>query len=57
MDLLIPLLIAIVVGLLPVLAPIGDYHLHLVILMLIWGFVYTAWSAASPPTSSSAATA
>ncbi len=44
MDLLIPLLIAAAVGLLPVLAPIGDYHLHLVILMLIWGFVYTAWS-------------
>ncbi len=44
MDLLIPVLIAAAVGLLPVLAPIGDYHLHLVILMLVWGFVYTAWS-------------
>lgn len=44
MDLLAPLAIAAAVALLPVLAPIGDYHLHLVVLMLIWGFVYTSWS-------------
>lgn len=44
MDLLAPLAIAGAVALLPVLAPIGDYHLHLVVLMLIWGFVYTSWS-------------
>jgi branched-chain amino acid transport system permease protein len=23
---------------------LGDYHLHLLVLMLLWGFVYTAWS-------------
>lgn len=44
MDLLAALAIAALVALLPVVAPIGDYHLHLVILMLIWGFIYTAWS-------------
>ncbi|MCS6779441.1 MAG: branched-chain amino acid ABC transporter permease [Geminicoccaceae bacterium] len=44
MDLAAPLAIAAAVALLPVLAPIGEYHLHLVILMLIWGFVYTSWS-------------
>jgi len=44
LDLLAPLAIAALVALLPVVTPIGDYHLHLVILMLIWGFVYTAWS-------------
>ena len=44
MDLLAPLAIAAFVAALPILTPIGDYHLHLVILMLIWGFVYTAWS-------------
>jgi branched-chain amino acid transport system permease protein len=43
-DVLAPLAIAAGVALLPVLTPIGEYHLHLVILMLIWGFVYTAWS-------------
>ncbi len=44
MDLAAPLLIAAAVAALPWVAPIGDYHLHLVILMLIWGFIYTAWS-------------
>ncbi|MCS6878469.1 MAG: branched-chain amino acid ABC transporter permease [Geminicoccaceae bacterium] len=44
MDLWAPIAIVLVLGSLPIATGIGDYHLHLLVLMLIWGFVYTSWS-------------
>lgn len=44
MDLWAPIGIALVLAIVPLATTIGEYHLHLLILMLLWGFVYTSWS-------------
>lgn len=39
-----PLLLAAALALAPSVLALGDYHLHLLILVLLWAFVYTSWS-------------
>lgn len=44
MDLLLPAGLAAALALAPLLLPLGDYHLHILILILLWAFIYTSWS-------------
>lgn len=44
MDRLLPLGLAAALALAPSLLTLGDYHLHILILILLWAFIYTSWS-------------